>query len=375
MDKHQLKNLLTRYTQGTAEEAEELIALQREYPYCQLFYTLSARVAKDQNIPNHEHQLQLAAIHAADRSVLKEVVTAQPATSFVDANPAIAEIVVATQVQTEVTVDTLAVEPSTAEVIEVVEHNITSQAHTTERADEERHVNETKPAIKSIDRSIADVDVADELMRDLEKLNSSKHNFEMLLVEYSELKPRQKKQEPTPELSRSEEKREEKKATQEKADKQKSKSEKPAKSKRQRIIELARSKNATNELTRTQAEKHKAGGKKKAEADVLIENIATSKEEIVPESERQKEQMAIINQFIKASPSISSAKERPNAPVGDLNPIKSGEFGDNIVSETLVEILIKQGKKDKAIEVLKKLIWKYPQKKTYFASQIEELKK
>jgi predicted Zn-dependent protease len=56
-------------------------------------------------------------------------------------------------------------------------------------------------------------------------------------------------------------------------------------------------------------------------------------------------------------------------------PIKSGEFGDHIVSETLVEILIKQGKKDKAIEVLKKLIWKYPQKKAYFASQIEELKK
>ena len=50
-------------------------------------------------------------------------------------------------------------------------------------------------------------------------------------------------------------------------------------------------------------------------------------------------------------------------------------FGDNIVSETLVEILLKQGKKDKAIEVLKKLIWKFPQKKAYFAAQIEDLKK
>lgn len=56
-------------------------------------------------------------------------------------------------------------------------------------------------------------------------------------------------------------------------------------------------------------------------------------------------------------------------------PIKAGEFGDNIVSETLAEILIKQGKKERAIEVLKKLIWKYPQKKAYFASQIESLKK
>ena len=59
---------------------------------------------------------------------------------------------------------------------------------------------------------------------------------------------------------------------------------------------------------------------------------------------------------------------------GDLSE-PSGHFGENIVSETLVEILLKQGKKEKAIEVLKKLIWKFPQKKTYFASQIEELRK
>ena len=52
-----------------------------------------------------------------------------------------------------------------------------------------------------------------------------------------------------------------------------------------------------------------------------------------------------------------------------------GEYGGRFVSETLVEILVKQGKKDRAIEVLKKLIWKYPQKKAYFASQIEDLKK
>jgi hypothetical protein len=40
-----------------------------------------------------------------------------------------------------------------------------------------------------------------------------------------------------------------------------------------------------------------------------------------------------------------------------------------------VEILIHQGKKERAIEVLKKLIWKFPQKKAYFAAQIEDLKR
>ena len=108
----------------------------------------------------------------------------------------------------------------------------------------------------------------------------------------------------------------------------------------------------------------------------IIDEIVLSKSKIEPANEKQKEQLEIIDQFIKTQPSISAAKEKPpHVPDGDLSTIKTGEFGDNIVSETLVELLLKQGKKDKAIEVLKKLIWKFPQKKSYFAAQIEELKK
>ena len=106
--------------------------------------------------------------------------------------------------------------------------------------------------------------------------------------------------------------------------------------------------------------------------DPLIEDIKTKKK-IDPESPKTKEQIEIIDQFIKAQPTI-----KPKAtPVQqtDLAEVKSGEYADNIVSETLAEILIRQGKKDKAIEVYRKLIWKFPQKKVYFAAQIEELKK
>ena len=51
------------------------------------------------------------------------------------------------------------------------------------------------------------------------------------------------------------------------------------------------------------------------------------------------------------------------------------KYFKNSLKVVLALILIKQGKKEKAIEVLKKLIWKFPQKKTYFAAQIEDLKK
>lgn len=107
-------------------------------------------------------------------------------------------------------------------------------------------------------------------------------------------------------------------------------------------------------------------------ADGLIEEIRSTKKEIGPEGDRQKEQIEIINQFIKTSPIIGKGKSVASSE--DLTE-PSNDFSDHIISETLVDILLKQGKKDKAIEVLRKLIWKFPQKKAIFAAQIETLKK
>jgi len=106
-------------------------------------------------------------------------------------------------------------------------------------------------------------------------------------------------------------------------------------------------------------------------SDPLLEEIRANKKKLNADTPKQKEQNEIIDQFIKTQPVIPKAK--PTAPAQDLSE-DSAMFSDNIVSETLVDILLKQGKKDKAIEVLKKLIWKFPQKKSYFAAQIENLK-
>ncbi len=111
--------------------------------------------------------------------------------------------------------------------------------------------------------------------------------------------------------------------------------------------------------------------------EALIKEIKSTKKKIKPEGDKQKEQFDIIDQFIKTQPSISISKSKvaPVLPTTDDLTESNSAFGDHIISETLVEILLKQGKKDKALEVLKKLIWKFPQKKAYFAAQIEELKK
>jgi tetratricopeptide (TPR) repeat protein len=52
---------------------------------------------------------------------------------------------------------------------------------------------------------------------------------------------------------------------------------------------------------------------------------------------------------------------------------QSTSFDGDLVTETLAKLCIKQGKIDKAIEIYRKLIWKFPQKKAYFAARIEEL--
>lgn len=55
--------------------------------------------------------------------------------------------------------------------------------------------------------------------------------------------------------------------------------------------------------------------------------------------------------------------------------VKKSSVGSTIVSETYADLLIKQGKIDKAIETFRQLILKYPEKNSYFADRIEKLKK
>ena len=91
----------------------------------------------------------------------------------------------------------------------------------------------------------------------------------------------------------------------------------------------------------------------------------------------QKEQLKLIDDFIKKQPSLTAGNEdRLRAETAqamqDLS-LKSLEFGEDLVSENLARILGEQGKTQKAIDIYKKLIWKFPQKKAYFASQIEKL--
>ncbi|MEI8101070.1 MAG: hypothetical protein WCH09_05815 [Bacteroidota bacterium] len=85
------------------------------------------------------------------------------------------------------------------------------------------------------------------------------------------------------------------------------------------------------------------------------------------------DKFGLINQFIEKQPSISRPKQEFYSPERAMK--RSETFSPAIVTETLANIFRTQGHFEKAIISYQKLQLKFPEKSTYFASLIEQIKK
>ena len=103
------------------------------------------------------------------------------------------------------------------------------------------------------------------------------------------------------------------------------------------------------------------------------EEIIHEQPDPVQKNSEKQIQSELIDKFIIANPRIEPHKEKSNVPIDDISKPFVEESG-GLVTETLARIYVSQGYYSKAIDIYEKLSLKFPEKSSYFASQIEKVK-
>ncbi|MEX2593234.1 MAG: tetratricopeptide repeat protein [Anditalea sp.] len=112
--------------------------------------------------------------------------------------------------------------------------------------------------------------------------------------------------------------------------------------------------------------------KRSSAGEDLIETIKKKEKKVILDA-RKIEQNDIIKAFSKKKINLLAFRGNEDTDhLADLSEV-STVFNDKLVSESFAKLLIKQNKKDKAIEIYQKLILKFPDKTAYFADLIKKL--
>jgi hypothetical protein len=90
----------------------------------------------------------------------------------------------------------------------------------------------------------------------------------------------------------------------------------------------------------------------------------------VEQNQPLSDKLTIINRFIDANPKISPVGKTENV----YSVVKEDLYSDELMTETLAKLLVKQKKYKKAISAYKILSLKYPEKNVFFAGQIQKIK-
>lgn len=328
--------LLKKYPSVEAGDLTQLAKLRAAHKYCQIVPILIARGLQDSRSPVATQAINQAAVITSDRSLLRTLMTIEAAafSAIKELETVVPVIEGDDQPQIESTPQASqpvsTPQPTHAEVkkeevkpiIEAVQKPAinTSKTERVSVAQTENTVSETKNVVDSVIAESIETDkepdagfAADTVMAHLATLQSNKQKFNTLAEQVEEYLQ--------------------------------------------------------------QSGKHQTIAGKKIEVkegDQLIKEIKSSKKKQKSDAPQHTEQAAIIDQFIQAR--LEPIRIDKSTIKQDLTAT-SETYSENVISETLVDILLRQGKKEKALEVLRKLIWKFPQKKALFAARIEELSK
>ncbi|MGL1885050.1 MAG: hypothetical protein OCD76_00950 [Reichenbachiella sp.] len=137
-------------------------------------------------------------------------------------------------------------------------------------------------------------------------------------------------------------------------------------------------KKASASKTKKASTEKKSAPKKKAVKDEKVTKKEVKKKAPVTKKKTKSiplDQTSIIDSFIASQPSIKISKDKSeNLPIEDLSD-NYDSIPDSLITENLADILLEQGKKEKSVNMIEKLILKHPEKKNYYKIKIDQINK
>jgi len=307
--------LLNHPKEANKEDIPILEEFIQKFPYSQMLHILRAKIGFLQNDENKSKKLTKAAIYASNRAILKELIQKETYLENIEEIPVYQDL----------------------PIIELEDDSdgFGSDSHIDVKGDDS-------------------ASIFDEVLKNLQKLKSLREQF--LFLE-EDIDTEESKEQNTDSLKKP------KKTKSSESSKTKKKLPSKQKAKKEKLDEI---------LEKDQEIDTKVN-------EYFISEIA-QKEEPRSENKTSKKtaEKEIIEKFIEEQPSIGSIEKELRKSQEEITKDlseKSTRFGDDLITENLAVIFLKQGKKERALDIYRKLIWKLPQKKAYFAARIEEIKK
>ena len=331
MEKHRINILFNNPSEAIEDDVLLLEEEIQKYPYAQVLHILLAKIKFLLNASDKNIKLTSAAIYSGDRSILKKII--------LESNfPYRHEKITPFQSLPKIAIQESSTEPDSDPEIQIEEKNSTA--------------------------------IFAEVLKNLEQLKALRQQFQFLELEDPSPKVEETQgseiQIVAPKIDPPGKPHFKIKETQEpKPSKKKNENADAKKSeiKKKKLDEILQKDleldSQVNFFFLKEIEKNKESLEKKPTNKLVVQN-------------------EIIERFIVEQPSIGSLKKEADRKNDETNrdlAEKSTKFNEELISENLAIIMLKQGKKERAIDIYKKLIWKLPQKKAYFAARIEEINK
>ncbi|MGK7397721.1 MAG: hypothetical protein ACNS62_24315 [Candidatus Cyclobacteriaceae bacterium M3_2C_046] len=394
MSKEEFIQIIHHPEKGPELDLSNYENLVEKYPYFQIGYVFIAKIGQDQNIANKKPMLSQAALHTSDRSVLKKImqgswpnIASLPDSAPIQKNDASEQAMLEDKQVDQINTDTEQQNEALEAKLrkdQMINPELQEQVNAVEKKpvdnpSEEPVVESTQlkndPAIPEMADTPPNQSQEETEGIDIKEFKQAEQFIDQLEIQDSMVMS-EETPEPDPEKLAEE-------VLQNLKEAQERKSQYIEKEKEFEVIEPKEPSSLFNVPEADSIEN------KKEDLSLLTSYLNQGQVLENPQEQeshqqdnfaqqKQKEQFDIIDNFItnekflrKYNTKNKATEEKQQE---DLST-KSTSIGDDLISENLAMIMQKQGKVNKAIDIYKKLIWKFPQKKTYFAAQIEELKK